>query len=39
MSNSVDPDETVHYVSSGSTLFAEVFGLVCRAERVKLERV
>ena len=37
LANSVDPDEVAHYVpvSSGSTLFAQVFGLDCQAERTK----
>ena len=32
--NSVDPDETLRAVSSGSTLFAQVSVLVRRAERI-----
>ena len=32
MVNSVDPDETV---STGSTLCANVFVLICRVERLK----
>ena len=36
MANSIDPDEMAHYEPSGSTLFAQVSGLVCRAEKIKL---
>ena len=34
MANSVNPDETARYVSSGSTLFANVAIWIYRAERV-----
>ena len=34
MANSVEPDETTLY-SSGSTMFAQIFVLVCRAKKVK----
>ena len=33
MANSVDPDETARYVSSRSTLFAQISVLVCGDER------
>ena len=39
MANSVGPDETVRYISSGSTLFAQVLVLVYRAEQVKFSVV
>ena len=35
MANSVDPDETAHKLSSGSTLFVQVCVSVCWAEKVK----
>ena len=35
MAKSVDPDEMGRYVSSGSTHFAQVSGLVCQAERAR----
>ena len=39
MANSVDPDETaLRAVSSGSALFANVSVLVCRDERVNINK-
>ena len=40
MTNSVDPDKTARFaVSSGSTLFAQLSVLVCRAERVNSQTI